>query len=58
MVIRGEGGVMRDTTSTDPQPEIRLNEETLKAIEETEKGIGLTTYNDVESFFVALYEDD
>lgn len=44
-------------TATSPQPKVKFNKETLKAIREVEEGIGLTTYNDVESFFIELDKD-
>ncbi len=44
-------------TAAGSEPIIKFNEETLKALEDVENGVGLSTFNDAESFFVALDED-
>ena len=44
-------------TKASPQPIIEFNKETLKALEDIENGVGLSTFNDAESFFIALDEE-
>ena len=41
-------------TETGPEPIIKFNDETLKALQDVENGVGLSTFNDAESFFIAL----
>ncbi len=65
MSVPGEGGIMAKETQKKSSLKDKatgdfkkFNEETLKVIDDTEKGIGLTKCESIEEFKEMLFSDD